>query len=446
MHEILVKIGSFIVAGLMSLGLYSVPIESNVPTIEPPVNLGADTTLPFAGTYYTLAGSGVSGSGTSIVLTSLTVPQTGYEIQDSDLSSTFYMTLEPGSRTRQEIISCTTVTQSGTDNTATLSGCTRGLLPFSPYTASSSYQFAHAGGTYLIFSNSPQFYNELAGKTNDETITGTWSFSTFPLLLGTPTATSSATNKNYVDAVVNAGAADATDQVEGIVMFSTQSQLAAGTATSSASSTFGMAPQNRFFSATPSATTTGVITGTGGTIAAGFIATSSNYTWSGTNTHTGTNTFSGLTSLSSTTIGGTSSTISSTNLNIKSGTTTFDNIPILPSSNPITANQATRKAYTDTKTTGFSTTTAIVVGTDYFTATSGIAWVTFQNQAGQVSTLTFSYGLSTSTYATVSAVVSGATTGVMPFTFPILPNYWYKSSVAGTGASGGAGLFFPFSY
>ena len=71
--------------------------------------LGA--TLPIAGSTYTLSGSGVSSSASSFTLSSFTIPQNGYEIQDSDISDTFYMTVEPGSKTRQEIVACTTVAQ-----------------------------------------------------------------------------------------------------------------------------------------------------------------------------------------------------------------------------------------------------------------------------------------------------------------------------------------------
>ena len=264
--------------------------------------LGGDTTLPLAGTVYTLSGSGVSGSATSIGLTSLTIPQTSYEIQDAELSDTFYLTLEPGSRTRQEIVSCTTVSQSGTDNTATLSGCTRGLLPFTPYTASSTYQFAHGGGTSAVFSNPPQLYNEFTGKTNDETISGAWTFTAIPLIQGTPSATSSATNKSYVDAQVSAGAADATTDTEGIVMFATQTQTANGTATSSASSTFGMAPQNRFFNTTSSATTTVPVTQTDGKLSQGFLDLTEEFVFTGGVSSTGALAVSGVTTISTTTV------------------------------------------------------------------------------------------------------------------------------------------------
>lgn len=161
------------------------------------ISVGGDGVLPIAGQTYTLAGAGISSSETSITLTSLTIPQIGYKIQDSDVSDTFYVTIEPGSRSRQEIVSCTTVTQNA-DDTATLSGCSRGLSPITPYTASSTLQFSHAGGSTVIFSDPPQLFNQTTFKDNDETITGTW-------LVPTPTSDSQIASKGYVDGIVNGG-------------------------------------------------------------------------------------------------------------------------------------------------------------------------------------------------------------------------------------------------
>jgi len=131
---------------------------------------------PLAGTTYFLSGSGINSSATSITLQSLTVPQTGKTILDAELSDTFYITLEPGNRTRQELVSCTTVVQNA-GGTATISGCSRGLLPFTPYTASTTYAFSHAGGSQVIFSDPPQLFNQYFAKSNDETVTGDATFS-----------------------------------------------------------------------------------------------------------------------------------------------------------------------------------------------------------------------------------------------------------------------------
>ena len=271
--------------------------------------LGADAVLPFAGMTYTLSGSGVSGSATSITLTTLTAPQTGYKIQDSDLSNTFYITLEPGSRTRQEVASCTTVTQNA-DNTATLSGCSRGLLPFSPYTASTTYQFPHGGGTSVVFSNPPQLYNQFAGKDNDESITGLWLFSTTtanaPRYNGgislSGLNTSTLAHLDYVNSVASSGAADATTGVKGIVELSTKSEFAAGTATGD--TTASLSPPNSFFNATTSATTTGVVTKTGGKISQGFLDLTEHFAFSGGVSSTATTSITGLLTTNTTTISG----------------------------------------------------------------------------------------------------------------------------------------------
>lgn len=160
--------------------------------------LGADAVLPVAGVTYYLAGTGISSSATSFTLTSFTITQNGKEITDAEMSETFYFTLEPGSRARQEIVACTTVVQNA-DDTATISGCSRGMAPVTPYTASTSLQFAHAGGSIAILSNPPQLYNQLAFKDNDLTITGNWQ-------APVPTNASGIATKGYVDSVVTGGA------------------------------------------------------------------------------------------------------------------------------------------------------------------------------------------------------------------------------------------------
>jgi len=143
--------------------------------------LGATNNI--AGATYTLAGSGVNKTATSITLNSLTYPQTGALVLDAHLSDTFFITLEPGNTKKQELVSCTTVTQNA-GGTATLSGCSRGLLPFTPYTASSTYSFTHAGGSQVVFSDPPQLFNLYAALANNETITGNWTFNVSDIAFG----------------------------------------------------------------------------------------------------------------------------------------------------------------------------------------------------------------------------------------------------------------------
>ena len=227
MNTILYKIGSVILAIGMTVASWFGVQTPQQQQIEPIIEqkVGADSQLFLGGSTYTIAGSGITSSATSLTLTTLTLPQNGYLIQDADLSETFYMTVEPGNTNRQEFVSCTTVTQNSA-GTATLSGCSRGLSPISPYTASTTLQFSHAGGSKLIFSNPPQLYDQAAFKSNDETITGTWDFTQLPTSSYSATSTSQLTTKSYVDAVTNAGAATSTETNGGIVELGTLAEQA----------------------------------------------------------------------------------------------------------------------------------------------------------------------------------------------------------------------------
>src|SRR3990167_251680 len=168
---------------------------------------------------YTLSGAGVSSSATSITLSSLalTQPDPDQKLIASDLAKggdAFYLTLEPGKKSRQEIASCSTVVQNSS-GTATLGGCTRGLSPISPFTASTTLRFAHGGSTNVIFSDPPQVFDLYAGKSSKTAITGQWSFlenpvffaSATPYFTSLPTISSSTqiTTKDYVDGVALLG-------------------------------------------------------------------------------------------------------------------------------------------------------------------------------------------------------------------------------------------------
>lgn len=267
-------------------------------------NLLGGVTNPVAGVTYTLSGGGISAVATTITLSSLTIPQTGYELLDSDFSDTFYLTLEPGSRTRQEIVSCTGVTQN-VDNTATLSGCVRGLLPYTPFTASSTYAFSHGGGTVVIFSNPPQLYNEFLAAGNTSTITARYTFPSSTALW--PRIAASSTNLTgvdtsllapiyYVNSVASSGAANANTAVNGLVEIATTAEVASGTA-SGGTGALLVAP-NSIFGSSSTARQQVPVTGTDGKISQGFIDLTQGFAFSGNNTSTGlttqaTTTFSG---------------------------------------------------------------------------------------------------------------------------------------------------------
>ncbi len=259
-----------------------------------PNNIGADTILTAGLSTYTLSGSGITSSAASITLTSFTLPQNDYPIQDTDLSSTFYVTIEPGNTTRQEFVSCTTVTQNAA-GTATLSGCTRGLAPISPYTASTTLRFSHAGGTKLIFSNPPQLYDQAAFKGNDESITGTWTFAStsIPTLDSylAPTDDADFASKKYIDDVAIAGGVVGTESTAGIWKGATALQSASSTLTSGG---YGLCLQPRYASSSPYTNQVGIIpvTQNNGKISQSYLDLTQAYTWSGSQTFSNTGTMS----------------------------------------------------------------------------------------------------------------------------------------------------------
>lgn len=276
--NILKGIGGIIAAGITILGSFLFPQANLDPT------LGA--TNQVAGGTYTIAGGGVAPADASFTLQSFTIQQTGQPIVTGNLSSIFYMTIEPGNRTKQEIVGCTTVVQNSSGS-ATISGCSRGLSPISPYTASTTLAFGHAGGSQVILSDPPQVFNQYPAKDNNETITGTWTTTggfvdtasttfTGPVTLNASTTinagaystfngTTTFSNglliasaydctvgsintqvcgKAYIDGQVSAGAANANLTTKGIVQEATITQINAKTDTGSTGAKLFMTPQD----------------------------------------------------------------------------------------------------------------------------------------------------------------------------------------------------------
>lgn len=152
----------------------------------------------------TLAGSGVSAAATSIILTSFYQIDGTTTLTMTNFGTIGYGTIEPGNATQEEQISFTGITQNA-NGTATLTGVST-VLFISPYTATSGLAKSHPGGSQFIISNTAGFYNSLTGKDDDETITGTWTFTNpnYPLMDASsplPTAAAQLATKAYVDSV-----------------------------------------------------------------------------------------------------------------------------------------------------------------------------------------------------------------------------------------------------
>lgn len=176
---------------------------------------------PVGGGRYQLSGSGITSTATSITVKSLKYPVSDLEITMEHFGSSIgYGTIEPGSSSKIEFISFTGITQNS-GGSATLTGVSRGLAPYSPYNASTTYAQAHPGGSRVIFSNSPAFYDHYASELNDELIQGDWTYSSTstPQYNQAPTFTSQSfefATVDFVEDTANQGAATSTQQAGGI--------------------------------------------------------------------------------------------------------------------------------------------------------------------------------------------------------------------------------------
>lgn len=304
MKRLLLSLASL---GILAIGAFLVFLPA---ATAPTASYGATNTQNLIGGFpYFLAGSGVSSSASSITLTSLTLPQSGYEIKTSDLSSPFYITFEAGNTTKQEFASCTTVTQSPSNTTAVLSGCIRGLLPVTPYSASTTYAFSHTGGTTVIFSNPPQVYNGFYALGNVSTSTNILIFSsTTPPRFDQPGAqaggsyiatTSELASVAYVNAVAIAGASNADETTKGVV------ELATGLEAASSTSLGGTAARlvlpSNIATDTPNTSTRGskvLLSQIGGYLNQGWLDLSAIWPFTGGILSTASSTYTATTSIS----------------------------------------------------------------------------------------------------------------------------------------------------
>lgn len=131
------------------------------------------------------AGSGNIVGATTVNLTSMTDIY-GNILTMSNFGTTGYFTAEPDT-TNEEGGTFTGITANA-NGTYTLTGV-KTILAKSPYTQTSGLIRAHAGGTKIVITDNVAFWNTFANKANDETITGTWTFSNFPISPGNPAAT-----------------------------------------------------------------------------------------------------------------------------------------------------------------------------------------------------------------------------------------------------------------
>lgn len=122
---------------------------------------------------FQLAGAGVSAGDSSMTLTSFNQID-GTPLTMSNFGTIGYGTIEPGSGVNEEQISFTGITSNG-DGSKTLTGI-KSVGDVFPYTETANLLQGHAGGVSFVISNTAGFYGKFANKINDETITGTWTY------------------------------------------------------------------------------------------------------------------------------------------------------------------------------------------------------------------------------------------------------------------------------
>lgn len=228
----------------------------------------------------------ITSSQTTIQLSSFMEPISNIPYTMSYLNSSIeYATIAPQT-SQSEFISFTGITQNS-DGSATLTGVQRGLDRSYPYTASTTLALPHAGQTRLILSNPPQVYNSYAALTNANTFSAvnTFGSTTPPTYDADPIwanfSTQILADVSYVNSVVAAGAANASETVKGIGQLATAAQAALGTSLGSTGARLILG--NNLATSTPGVQVTNVIpvTGTNEKLSQAFLDLTQGFTTSG---------------------------------------------------------------------------------------------------------------------------------------------------------------------
>lgn len=349
---------SAVISALLLIGGIWTGEKLNTVTVTSSPSFGAFT--PVGAQQTTLSGSGVIATATTIPVTSFKTPD-GRALTMSMFGQIGYAVLDPNSPTQIEDITFSGITQNA-NGTASLTGVSRGMDFVSPYLASTTLAKAHAGGAYLILSNTAGFYGQqflFANNVSTSSATLIFGSTTQPMYDGNPAVWSSPlslVDKAYVDSGVLNGAATSTFANQGLVWLATLPQVAAGTASSTTGSPLVIPTKNA--TSTPySGTPAGYIpaTASGGKISQLFLDI-----FTTANIWTAQNTFSGLfaTNASSTNATTTviSATIASTTNLVASTKVTF----------PSNCTNCTITAVTSTTTTFAAPTTAAIVSGTVF--------------------------------------------------------------------------------
>ena len=280
LHKI---IASALLIPALLIGLF---FPESKPPVEIKDSVGSTFQTPEARALFeTSLSSKISSTATTFTLTNAT---------DKDgntlASSTYGFIIDEGTADEEIILA---------DCTATAcTNATRGLSSNTGTTTVSALKKAHRAGANIKITDAPLLLfvkNALKGKQNLENIL------TYDSALSFTVGSNQLASVLYADTLSFAGAPNGSETAKGIYELSTAAETADGVSTgstaarlviptSAATSTYQGGSSNKV-----------VVTGAQNTIDANFIATSSQYTWSGVNTHTGTDLFTASTTLTATT-------------------------------------------------------------------------------------------------------------------------------------------------
>lgn len=226
MQDILIKIGSWIVAPILMIGGFLFPSNniSVIPTEETPVvNVGA--TLPQAtGLFETSLQTGITSSATSMTLAANAVRGGG------SISGYACFTIDEGSAQAEVIC--------GTVSSTSVTSLLRGISYADGVSEITANKFAHRRGASVKITDFPIVQIIKAQNNGDATFPNELTYA------GSTTCTLSAglCPKSYIDGVAVAGAPNASTTVKGIVEEATQAEIDAGTAAGGTSARLAVNP------------------------------------------------------------------------------------------------------------------------------------------------------------------------------------------------------------
>src|ERR1041385_7649946 len=149
--------------------------------------------IPIQAQAFLLYGNGSVIGDTSIVLSSMKdIDGNTISMQGTEMTGT----IEPNSGSQEEQIVFTGITQNS-NGTATITGVSSVTFA-SPYTVTSGVKKSHAGNTTFVLSDTSYLYSKYAVLENNQTFSGSNTFSLSPIV-PTPSLSTQAATKGYVD-------------------------------------------------------------------------------------------------------------------------------------------------------------------------------------------------------------------------------------------------------